>query len=33
MSSSVLGLGACGVPGCACPRYADAMRKIDEELV
>lgn len=32
-SSSLMKLGACGIPGCPCPEYREGIRRIDEELV
>lgn len=32
-SASLMKLGACAIPGCTCPEYREAIRRIDEELV
>lgn len=32
-SASLMRLGACAIPGCTCPEYREAIRRIDEELV
>ncbi len=32
-SSSLFGLGPCGIPECTCPEYQDAIKKIDEDLL